>query len=222
MASIDFVIFDMDGVLADSEILSAHLLVRELAKHSVKLDEADVYKHFIGKSFPLVVGKIQKNFEVDLPENFETNYCARLLGTLSARLKPTQGFHEMLAQLGPQACVASSSSPTRVAHTLETIGMTNYFGNRVFTASQVARGKPALDLFLLAAKMMDVAPSRCLVLEDSAVVVQAGLAAAMQVWRYVDGSHFDNDGDAQHASSLGVSTLRSWRQFYSLEPGLKG
>ncbi len=218
MTSIDLVIFDLDGVLADSEILSARLLVHELAKYDVTLDETHVYQNFIGKSLSHVLGNIQEDFGVNLPACFETDLSATLLATFSEQLQPAEGVHEMLAELGVQACVASSSSPARVAHTLKTIGMTNYFGKHVFTASQVARGKPAPDLFLFAARTMGVDPSRCLVLEDSAAGVQAGLAADMQVWRYLGGSHFGNDHDTE---LLGVRTFQSWHQFYSLAPELK-
>ncbi len=221
MTRFDLVIFDLDGVLADSEVLCAPLFVDQLAKYDVKLDEAYVYRNFVGKSFSHVVETIRQEFETDLPACFESDFSETLLAEFSAHLQPTEGIHEVLAVLGPAACVATSSSPTRASHTLKIIGLEDYFGHHVYTASQVAKGKPAPDLFLFAAQSMGVAPSRCLVLEDSAAGVQAALAAQMQVWRYVGGGHFLVCEKDQNLVPIEVNTFQSWRQFYKMAPDLK-
>jgi len=86
-------------------------------------------------------------------------------------------------------CLATSSSPRRLALSLRASGLTAFFAVRCFTASEVQRGKPAPDLFLHAAARMGVAPARCLVIEDSELGVRAGLAAGMAVWHFAGGCH---------------------------------
>ena len=132
----------------------------------------------------------------------------------------------MLDQLACPSCVATSSSTQRVANTLETLGLADYFGAAVFTASQVAHGKPAPDLFLFAAREMSARPERCLVIEDSAAGVEAGLAAGMRVWRYVGGSHIADAAGVRHETPAEVAVFDNWDQLYLMAPelskGLKG
>jgi HAD superfamily hydrolase (TIGR01509 family) len=114
--------------------------------------------------------------------------------------------HEVLAQLRCRACVASSSTPERLRHSLALAGLLEHFGASVFSASQVQRGKPAPDLFLFAAQSMDAAPERCLVIEDSVAGVEAGLAAGMIVSGFVGGSHC-TPGHADQLSAAGASEV---------------
>lgn len=216
---IDLIIFDCDGVLADSEIISARVLVRQVAAHGVVFDETYVYTHFVGKSFPVVAGIIRAEFDVDLPKTFEASYRAALLTAFATELRPTEGLYQMLDRLETRCCVATSSSPPRVARTLEVLALTDRFGPHVFTASQVEHGKPAPDLFLFAARQMGADPARCLVIEDSPSGVQAGLAAGMQVWRYVGGGHFHDREAARQATPAGVPVFDNWAQLPQMGQG---
>lgn len=219
MAEVDLVIFDCDGVLADSEVISARVLVREVATYGADMDEAYVYRHFVGKSFPIVAGIIRDGFDVDLPPSFEADYRAALITAFTDELRPTPGLYDMLDRLDRPACVATSSSPPRVARTLDLLGLADRFGPHVFTASQVARGKPAPDLFLFTAREIGADPARCLVIEDSASGVAAGIAAEMQVWRYVGGAHFDASTTIE--TPPGVPVFDNWAQFYEMAPDLQ-
>ena len=154
MRSVDLVIFDCDGVIADSEVISATLLVRQLLPYGIRIDADYVFRNFVGKSFPIVADIIGERFGVALPNTFVGDYRAALKEAFAASLQPTPGFLDVLGQLTCPACVATSSSAPRVAHTLEALGLTDHFGADVFTASQVANGKPAPDLFLFAAHAM--------------------------------------------------------------------
>ena len=99
------------------------------------------------------------------------------------------GVAATIANLATPYCLATSSSPERLSHSLALTGLAAAFMHRTFTASRVARGKPAPDLFLLAAHEMQADPARCLVIEDSETGMRAGLAAGMEVWRFTGGSH---------------------------------
>jgi HAD superfamily hydrolase (TIGR01509 family) len=185
----DLVIFDCDGVLIDSEVISARMLIAELRGYGVSIDLPYVTRHFLGRSYPTVLREVRETFGVTLPAHFEADYRARLLAAFVTDLAIMPGVADVIAGLNIPYCLATSSSPERLAHSLGLIGLDATFAGRAFTASRVARGKPAPDLFLLAASEMGADPARCLVIEDSETGVRAGLAAGMQVWRFTGGSH---------------------------------
>jgi len=186
----DLVIFDCDGVLIDSEIISARMLIEELAQLGVQIDLDYVSRHFLGRSYPTVMAQIRREFGLDLPSAFEAQYRERLLDAFQRELHVMPGVTEVLDTLAVPFCVATSSSPRRAAMSLTLTGLRNRVGDRLFTASQVERGKPAPDLFLFAAASMGCDPARTLVIEDSRTGLRAGLAAGMQVWHFTGGSHF--------------------------------
>jgi HAD superfamily hydrolase (TIGR01509 family) len=185
----DLVIFDCDGVLIDSEVISARMLISELHGYGVSIDLAYVSRKFLGRSYPTVLREVRETFGVILPDHFEADYRARLLAAFAADLRIMPGVGDAIASLTVPYCLATSSSPERLAHSLGLVGLDRLFAGRTFTASRVARGKPAPDLFLLAAAEMGASPDRCLVIEDSETGVRAGLAAGMEVWRFTGGSH---------------------------------
>lgn len=185
----DLIIFDCDGVVADSEVLSAGVLIESLAALGIAITQAEVQRDFLGRSFPTVAGMIRQRFGRPLPDDFEAAYRRELLTRFESDLHPTPGFRPMLETLTLPVCIATSSSPQRVARTLDLLGLTDRFGPHVFTASQVARGKPAPDLFLFAAGRMGVQPTAALVIEDSLPGIEAAQAAGMPVLRYCGGAH---------------------------------
>jgi HAD superfamily hydrolase (TIGR01509 family) len=185
----DLLIYDCDGVLIDSEVISAQMLIEELAGYGVAIDRAFVTRHFLGRSYPVVLSEVRTRFGVALPETFETDYRARLMAAFESRLQVMPGARDALEATAIPWCVATSSSAPRAARSLAICGLADLVGERLFTASQVTRGKPAPDLFLLAAERLGAAPERCLVLEDSLNGLRAARAAGMAVWRFVGGSH---------------------------------
>ncbi len=216
MVERDLVIFDCDGVLIDSELISARMLVAELARHGVRVDLAYVRRHFLGRSYPTVLRQIRVEFDLDLPESFEADYRERLLRAFRRDLTIMPGVRAVLDAMPLPYCLATSSSPPRVQASLEIAGLTRCFEGRVFTASEVARGKPAPDLFLHAAARMGAAPARCLVIEDSDNGVQAGLAAGMEVWRFTGGSHMQGHEADQDDAPSAHRTFASFDAFFHL------
>ena len=173
----DLVIFDCDGVLVDSEVLSADALIALLAPLGIAIDRAHVRRHFTGRSFPTVAASLRARTGAALPADFEDRYRATLLSRFDTDLRPMPGIVDALDRIDGRRCVATSSSPARVARALAVTGLAQRFGAHVFTASEVARGKPFPDLFLHAARTMGAAPARTLVVEDSGPGIAAGLAA---------------------------------------------
>ncbi|PTV97195.1 HAD superfamily hydrolase (TIGR01509 family) [Rhodobacter aestuarii] len=185
----DLVIFDCDGVLIDSEIISAQMLIAELALNGVEIDLDYVARHFLGRSYPTVLKQVRLEFGLDLPEEFEARYRERLLAAFERDMQVMPGVVALLDRISLPWCVATSSSRPRAERSLEIAGLTGRVGPRLYTASQVQNGKPAPDLFFLAAQEMGADPARCLVIEDSLNGIRAGLAAGMEVWRFTGGSH---------------------------------
>lgn len=183
------VIFDCDGVLIDSEIISARMLIAALEERGVQIDLDYVSRHFLGRSYPTVMKTIRLEFGVDLPPSFEEEYRARLLQAFEDGLQVMPGVTEVLADVGRPWCVATSSSRMRARRSLEIVGLSDIVGERLYTAGDVANGKPAPDLFLHAAARMGVRPETCLVVEDSLNGIRAARAAGMAVWRFTGGSH---------------------------------
>lgn len=215
---IDLVIFDCDGVLIDSEVISARMLIAELQIHGVSVSMEFVSRHFLGRSYPVVLKEIRDRYGVTLPEQFEADYRARLLSAFRSSLKIMPAVTGVIDALRRPYCVATSSSPERVTQSLALVGLTDRFGASVFTASRVEKGKPAPDLFLFSASQMGAEPARCLVIEDSLNGVRAGLAAGMQVWRFTGGSHLRGLDLSAPADATAHRSFDDFAAFPSLCP----
>lgn len=218
--TIDLVIFDCDGVLIDSEIISAQMLVAALANLGVHIDMAYVAQHFLGRSYPTVMAQIRREFGLDLPAEFEDAYRSRLMAAFERGLKVMPDVTQVLQDLALPWCVATSSSPKRAARSLEIAKLDKLVGDGLYTASMVARGKPAPDLFLHAAQQRGVAPNRCLVIEDSLNGVRAGIAAGMQVWRFIGGSHLAGQSLDAPEDARAALHFDRFANFFTLSPAL--
>lgn len=216
----DLVIFDCDGVLIDSEIISARMLVAALAGMGVAIDLAYVAHHFLGRSYPTVMKTIRSDFGVDLPPEFEEAYRARLLAAFERELRIMPHVRGVLEGVGVPWCVATSSSPGRAARSLAIVGLEALVGGRLFTAGDVARGKPAPDLFLHAAARMGAEPARCLVVEDSLNGIRAARAAGMAVWRFTGGSHLGAATAAEPEDARPDLRFASFAEFFQIGPHL--
>lgn len=187
---ISLVIFDCDGVLIDSELISATVLMQQLAAEGIDVDLAYLFEHCLGRSFGTVAETVTQSAGRDLSEDFETRYRKVLLRRFETELRPMPGAAGVLAALRVPACIATSSGTERARRSLAIAGFGIGKRRKLFTGSMVERGKPAPDLFLLAADSLRVPPGECLVVEDSDMGVQAARAAGMRVWRFTGGSHF--------------------------------
>jgi HAD superfamily hydrolase (TIGR01509 family) len=216
--NIKLIIFDCDGVLIDSEIISARVLVEKLRIMGIDIDVDYVQKHFLGCSFESVGEKISRNFSVDLPLVFEADYRGALLEQFRRELQATQGVKEFLSTLNLAYCLATSSSPERTKEALRITDLSHYFAEKIFTAEDVESGKPAPDLFLYAAKKMAVAPTECLVIEDSLAGVTAAMAAGMSVIHYTGGRHISGTISTVAEVFPQVPVLNHWKNLAQLRP----
>jgi HAD superfamily hydrolase (TIGR01509 family) len=196
MIKSDLIIFDCDGVLVDSEVLSCSCLADVLADHGVELGLDRALELFAGRNVA-AVREYCSALGHPLPDEFSADLATRVRDAFSSSLSPIEGIGSVLERLRVPSCVASSSDLERVSLALALTGLAAHFGERVYTSQMVKHGKPAPDLFLHAAARMQTDPGRTLVVEDSVSGVTAGKAAGMTVWGFVGGGHYaSRDGRA--------------------------
>jgi HAD superfamily hydrolase (TIGR01509 family) len=192
--TIDLVIFDCDGVLVDSELLSNRNLAQYLSELGMPHTIDESLARYTGLSMTSVKKAIEDTWG-SLPSGFEEEYRARNRVSFEQDLEHISGVLEALEMIQVAKCVASSGQLARVRHSLELTGLLDHFGDAVFSANQVSCGKPAPDLFLYAAEQMDISAHSTLVIEDSQAGVQAGIAAGMTVVGFTGGSHIQPGHD---------------------------
>jgi HAD superfamily hydrolase (TIGR01509 family) len=185
----DLVIFDCDGVLVDSEVLSCQCLVELLRRQEVALDLETAFTHFLGRSSVAIVDHYL-GLGLSLPVDFGAALQASIRDAFARSLTAIPDVEKLLRHLDIAYCLASSSDLERINFSLAVTGLRGFFEGRVFSAEMVPEGKPAPDLFLYAAARMGARPERTLVIEDSVSGVQAAKAAGMRVWGFVGGSHY--------------------------------
>ncbi|GAA2747922.1 HAD-IA family hydrolase [Kitasatospora cinereorecta] len=185
--AIELVIFDCDGVLLDSERLAVRVDAVVLAALGWELTTEEIVHRFVGRSHRSMVEQIEAHLGRRLPDGWEDEFQHLYDEAFANELAPVDGIVEALDRITLPTCVASSSSHPRLRTTLGSTGLLPRFEGRIFSASEVAHGKPAPDLFLHAAARMGVAPSRCIVVEDSRHGVAAARAAGMRALGYAGG-----------------------------------
>lgn len=184
---IELVIFDCDGVLVDSERLAIKVDVTVLARLGWQLSEAEVIERFVGVSDAQFKQEIESHLGRRLPADWESEFAPLYRSVFERELRPVEGIVEALDRVTYPTCVASSGTHEKMRFTLGLTGLYERFEGRIFSATEVARGKPAPDVFLHAAERMGMAPANCVVVEDSAMGVAAGRAAGMRVLAYAGG-----------------------------------
>jgi HAD superfamily hydrolase (TIGR01509 family) len=199
-AGVGLVIFDCDGVLVDSEMLACGVEARALTAAGYPITATEVAHRYAGVSDADMRRAIEQESGRKLPEDYALRCAAELDDVFRRELRAMQGIAAVVDAVkasGRQVCVASSSSPERLRLALGLTGLWERFAPHVFSAKMVARGKPAPDLFLLAAREMAVEPASCLVVEDSAPGVAAARAAGMTAIGFTGGSHCGAGHDAR-------------------------
>lgn len=208
MNNIELVIFDCDGVLIDSEVLSLQVWIEMLAARGIQIDSAYFARHFLGRSMEHVKAKVLDDFGLEITHQLAEEFADRLQKIFAEKLTVTPHIEALLQSLTVPYVLATSSSPARTRMALSVSGLDRYFTEQqIFTASMVEHGKPAPDLFLHAASNYQTSSSSCLVLEDSAPGLAAAKAAGMQFRHYIGGSHLS------HMEQSDQDTLADWRDF---------
>lgn len=176
----DLVIFDCDGVLVDTEPISNGLLAEMLSAEGYPIDRPTAIAQFMGRPTRESLREVERALGRPLSAGFAERHERRVIEAFVADPKPVQGVRAAALALPGRRCVASSSGHDYLRAVLAAAGLADLF-ERLFSSSEVARGKPAPDLFLHAAASLGVPPARCAVIEDSPAGVEAAVAAGMPV-----------------------------------------
>jgi HAD superfamily hydrolase (TIGR01509 family) len=191
------VIFDCDGVLVDSEPLSNTVFARALRREGLDWSVEETMRRLMGRSMKACVEIVEGLLARQLPEDFVHRMQADTLQAFrDAPLQAVPGINEAIDAIeaeGIQTCIASSGGFDKMEVSLGVTGLWSRFEGRIFSSSQVKRGKPYPDLFLHAAIAMNEQPFDCVVVEDSVPGVQAAKAAGMRVLGYTGAPHTDRD-----------------------------
>ena len=204
----DLVIFDCDGVFIDSELIAAQEHTQALNRAGFPISQADVMERFTGVASAEMYAELEAEFGRQIPKGHHDEVKRNVLKAYESDLKPIPGIHESLSTLSTPMCVASSSIPAKLKPGLIVTELHKFFAPNIFSAVQVARGKPAPDLFLHAAEQMGANPAKCLVIEDSPAGVRAGVAAGMTTLGFTGGGHCPPDL-AQRLLDIGAASTFS-------------
>ncbi|RQW95985.1 HAD family hydrolase [Micromonospora globispora] len=184
---IGLVIFDCDGVLVDSERIAVRVSIALGAELGWPLTEAEVIERFIGRSSTSIGEQIAARLGQGVAATWADRFDLAHRQAVDAGLTAVDGINDALDEITQPTCVASSGTHEKMRHTLGRTGLYPRFDGRIFSATEVAHGKPAPDLFLHAAATMGVPPAACVVVEDSQYGVQAARAAGMRCFGYAGG-----------------------------------
>ena len=203
---LDLIIFDCDGVLVDSEVISCRAHASTLTRHGYPITEEQVLHRFLGVSDREARLIIEAELGRKLPDDFDAEVKAETLKYYAGDLKAIAHVADAIAAIDLPKCVASSGTPEKIRHGLDCAGLYEQLAPHIFSAIQVTRGKPAPDLFLFAAEQMRAAPARCLVIEDSVPGVTGAVTAGMTVLGFHGGSHC-LPGHAEKLQAAGAAVL---------------
>ena len=174
-------------MLIDSERIAVRIDAMVLARLGWHLSEDEVVERFLGRSEEAMVKEIEAHLGRALDDDWETEFHGLYREAFAAELRPVDGVVEALDEITTPTCVASSGRHEKMRYTLGLTGLYDRFAGRIFSASEVANGKPAPDLFLHAARRLGAEPSACAVVEDSRYGVEAARAAGMRAFGYAGG-----------------------------------
>jgi len=183
-------IFDLDGVLVDSELLIGQAVSAALREHGIALDAVDYHTRFHYVRLEKMAEAVAAEHGIALPADFVPELRRRLNVSYATELRAVSGVEDMLRAVTQPLAVASGSVPDGIDLKLKTTGLYEFFAPHIYSVFEVgARRKPAPDVFLHTAKQMNLTPDDCVVVEDAAPGVAAGVAAGMRVLGFTGGGH---------------------------------
>jgi beta-phosphoglucomutase-like phosphatase (HAD superfamily) len=210
-------IFDFDGVIADSEGLANLVLAEVVSGHGRPASLDDALDWYMGKAWPDVIAAIEQYIDRPLPDTFSNNLRSAIAERFRTDLREVEGAGAFIKHFSNvPRCIASASSRKRLQLCLDILGLNETFADNVFSVDMVERSKPHPDVFLFAAERLNIPPENCVVIEDSTNGVRAGIAAGMTVVGLCAGSHI-RSGHAQKLVDAGAHyTAETWRDVQTL------
>jgi HAD superfamily hydrolase (TIGR01509 family) len=205
-ASVECLICDCDGVLVDSEAIADRVLLQMLGETFTGIDFAPAVKLSFGQQTDRFVANLANSFGLTIPADFLARLQVRVDDELRRAVEPIDGVRAALEQVRLPLAVASNSGHERVAISLERAGLADLFGDRIFSAEDVANPKPFPDVYLHAARTLGASPARCLVLEDSVAGLSAARTAGMRTIAFIGAAHIP-PGYREQLRDMGIGWI---------------
>jgi HAD superfamily hydrolase (TIGR01509 family) len=204
------IIFDCDGVLVDSEAISAKVFQQMIAELGCNLDFETILEQITGTSMKDNLGFFSKKINGELPASFESVFRKRSYSTFKTDLKPIKGIHELLNMIKIPVGVASSGPVEKIKLNLTTTNLIDNFGDNIFSSYDIGSWKPEPEIYLHAAKKMGFKPGECAVIEDSLPGIQAAKAGGFDVFG------FANDKNKTAFEELGAKVFFEMQELENL------
>ena len=204
------IIFDCDGVLVESEAISAKIFQQMIFELGYTIDFETVLEQITGTSMKENLNFFSEFINAELPVNFESEFRMRSYEAFKSDLKPIKGVQELLNKIKIPIGVASSGPAEKIKLNLNTTKLIDFFGENIFSCYDINNWKPDPGIYLHAAKQMDFKPKECAVIEDSEVGVKAAIAGGFDVFAF---THMKNKTAFKE---LGVSTFSEMEELYDL------
>jgi HAD superfamily hydrolase (TIGR01509 family) len=178
------IIFDCDGVLVDSEAISAKVFQEMILELGAEIDFETVLEQITGTSMKENLAFFAQNIDGELPASFETDFRKRSYEAFKTDLKPIKGIHDLLNKIKIPIGVASSGPVEKIRLNLTTTNLIHFFGKNIFSSYEIGSWKPDPEIYLHAAKVMGFKPEECAVIEDSLPGIQAAKAGGFDVFGF--------------------------------------
>jgi HAD superfamily hydrolase (TIGR01509 family) len=203
------IIYDCDGTLIDSEHIAGSVCAEALTRAGWPITMEAFNLRFTGvpaaKTWEILRGELP----FALPDGFNEAINAEIHRRFDEELQAIPGVTEAIRAIGGNRCVASSTNRPQLVKNLVKTGLQPLFGDHIYSASQVARGKPSPDVFLFAASQIGADPAECIVIEDSVTGVTAGRRAGMRVIGFTGASNGIADLGARLAAAGAEAVVAS-------------
>ena len=203
------IIFDCDGVLVDSEPLSNRVIAGIMTEIGIPMTTEEAIQLFAGGSMQRVNEFVLSKKGHPVPPDLEDVYRERSYALFQQELQPVQGVRDALDSIDFTRCVASNGPLYKMKLNLSITGLSDYFGDDLFSAYEVGYWKPDPRLFLHAAEEMGYPPDKCVVIEDSVHGIQAAKAAGMRVLGFSQSEYGDKLKKEQIPTFQSMSELAS-------------
>ncbi len=210
MTGLKCIIFDMDGVLVDSETLSAKVFQEMAGELGFDLDFETAIERFAGTSMQENLQFIEAHIPGKLPPDFEKDFRERTYEVFKNDLQAVPGIHDLIAQLDIPFCVASSGPVEKIRLNLSLVDLLEPFEHKIFSSYDIGSWKPDPGIFLHAAGSMGFTPEECVVVEDSAAGIQAARAGGFRVYARA------NDKKKKAFEELGATVFENMKELEKL------
>jgi HAD superfamily hydrolase (TIGR01509 family) len=216
------ILYDCDGTLIDSEHIAGSVCAEALTGLGYPITMREFNARFNGVPAAKVWEILRAELPFQLPEGFNDRLNAEIYRRYETELFIVPGVVEAIHAIPGRRAVASSTNLLRLKKNLAFTGLAPLFGEHIYSASQVARGKPAPDVFLYAASQIGVDPAHALVIEDSVAGVMAGRRAGMRVIGFAGANHGAEDLGDRLAKAGALAVIDRMAELPALVADLRG